>query len=93
MPDSAGRQTLRLALAAALAGFAWEYVRRRAHPRRTVLALTRGAAWFIACGGAAVLVEALRGGLAGDDSEATEVTERVTHASQTVTDRGARRHG
>lgn len=90
MRDSEGRQTLRLALAAAVAGFAWEYARHRAHPRRTVLALTRAAAWFVACGGAAALVDLVRAGLADDDSE---VTERVTHASQTVTDRGARTHG
>ena len=87
MRDSEGRQTLRLALGAALAGFAWAYLRHRAHPRRTVLALTQAAEWFVACGGAATLVDLLRHGLAGGDDE---VTERVTHSTQTVTDRAAR---
>lgn len=87
MPKSEGRQTLRLAIGAALAGFAWGYLRHRAHPRRTALALAQGAAWFVACGGAATLVDVFRDGFAGDDDE---VTERVMHSTQTVTDHAAR---
>ena len=87
MRDSGGRQTLRLAVSAALAGFAWGDLRHRAHPRRTFLALMQAAEWFVACGGAATLVDVLRDGLAAGDDE---VTERVTHATQTVTDRAAR---
>lgn len=81
MRDSGGRQSLRLAIGAALAGFAWAYLRQRNHPRRTILALTQAAEWFVACGGAATLLDVLRDGLNGD-----EVTERVTHSTQTVTD-------
>ena len=53
MHDSGGRQSLRLAVGAAIAGFAWAYLRHRHHPRRTILALTQAAEWFVACGGAA----------------------------------------
>ena len=87
MRDSEGRQTLRLAIGAALAGFAWAYLRHRAHPRRTVMAMTQAAEWFVACGGAATLVDLLRAGLEERDDE---VTERVSHATQTVTDHAAR---
>lgn len=87
MSNAGGRQTLRLAVAAAIAGFAWGTLRHRSHPRRTFLAIMQAAEWFIACGGAATLVEVLREGLEGDD---TELTERVTHSMQTVTDRAAR---
>ena len=83
MRDSGGRQSLRLAVGAAIAGFAWAYLRHRHHPRRTILALTQAAEWFVACGGAATLLDVLRDGLDGDDDE---VTERVTHSTQTVTD-------
>ena len=84
MRESAGRQTLTLAMGAALVGLAWGYLRHRAHPRRTVLALAQGAAWFVACGGAAALVELFRDGVASDGDE---FTERVVHSTQTVTDR------
>ncbi|MFA7250273.1 MAG: hypothetical protein WC273_11665 [Dehalococcoidia bacterium] len=87
MRDSGGRQTLRLALGAGIAGFAWGYRRHRAHPRRTMLALLQAAEWFVACGGAATLVDVLRDTLAGGDDE---TTERVTHTTQTVTDHGVR---
>lgn len=83
MSGSDGRQTLKFAVAAALAGFAWASLRHRSHPRRTGLALTQAAEWFIATGGAATLVDLLREGLQADD----ELTERVTHTTQTVTDR------
>lgn len=84
MGDHDGRQTLRLALAAALAGFAWAFLRHRGHPRRASLAWTQAAEWFIATGGAATLVDLLREGILGADAE---VTERVSHTKQTVTDR------
>lgn len=83
MSDSDGKQGLKFAIAAALAGFAWAYLRHRTHPRRTGLALTQAAEWFIATGGAATVVDLLREGLEAGD----ELTERVTHTTQTVTDR------
>lgn len=82
MRDTEGRQTLRLAVGAALAGFAWAYLRHHGSPRRTMLALTQAAEWFVACGGAATLVDLVRAGLEAED----ELTERVTHTTQTVTD-------
>ncbi len=85
MGDTRGRQTLRFALGAALAGFVWGYyIRHRTHPRRTFLALTQAAEWFVACGGAATLVDVLREGIGGEHDE---LTDRVTRATQTVTDR------
>ena len=60
MHQSEGRQTLRLALGAAIAGFAWAWLRHRRHPHRATLALTQAAEWFVACGGAATLVDRLR---------------------------------
>ncbi|MEI7926630.1 MAG: hypothetical protein WCI61_10650 [Chloroflexota bacterium] len=87
MRDSDGRQTMRLAIGAAIAGFAWAYLRHHSSPRRTMLALTQAAEWFVACGGAATLLDLVRDGLeAGED----ELTERVTHTTQTVTDHAAR---
>lgn len=83
MRDTEGRQTLRLALGAAIAGFAWASLRHRNHPRRITLALTQAAEWFVACGGAATLVDLLRDGILGSDDE---LTERVSHTKQTVTD-------
>ena len=88
MSDSDGKQALRLPLGAAVAGFAWAYLRHRSHPRRTFLAVMQAAEWFVACGGAPVLIEVLRDGLG--DGGADELTERVTHSTQTVTDRAAR---
>lgn len=88
MGDSAGRQALRLPVAAAVAGFAWGYARHRRHPRRGFLAVMQAAEWFVACGGAAVVVEVLRDGLG--DAGSDELTERVTHTTQTVTDRAPR---
>ena len=87
MRDSDGRQTMRLAIGAALAGFAWAYLRHRSSPRRTMLALTQAAEWFVACGGAATLIDLVRDGLEADEDE---LTERVTHTTQTVTDHAAR---
>ncbi len=74
-PDSA-----RLAFAAAVAGLAWGYLRHRRHSRRTLLAMVQAAQWFVAMGGAAALLSALRGDLEGTD----ELTERVTHTKQTI---------
>ena len=79
-----GRGTLGLPIAAAVAGLAWGYLRHRGQRRQLSLALTQAAEWFIAAGGAATLVEVLRGTLDSDDLE--ELTERVTHATQRITD-------
>ena len=70
----------RLALGAAAAGLAWGYLRHRQHPRRTLLALVQATQWFVAMGGMAALLEALQGDIEGGD----ELTERVTHSTQTI---------
>jgi len=77
-PDSA-----RLAIAAALAGLAWGYLRHRRHSRRSLLAFVQAAQWFVAMGGAAALLAALRDDLEGSD----EITERVMHTTQTIHER------
>lgn len=73
-------ESARLAIAAALAGLAWGYLRNRNSPRRNLLAFVQAAQWFVAMGGAAALLEALRGDLEGSE----ELTERVVHQTQTV---------
>ncbi len=73
-------ESARLAIAAALAGLAWGYLRNRNSSRRNLLALVQSAQWFVAVGGAAALLDALRGDLEGSD----ELTERVVHQRQTV---------
>ncbi|MSQ31075.1 MAG: hypothetical protein EXR64_03470 [Dehalococcoidia bacterium] len=75
-----GPQSARLAFGAAAAGLAWGYLRHRQHPRRTLLALVQAMQWFVAMGGMAALLDALRGDLEGSD----ELTERVTHTTQTI---------
>ena len=87
MSDSKDRQALRLPLAAAAAGFAWGYLRHRGQPRQVSLALMQAIEWFVACGGATVLLEVLRDSIDADDID--ELTERVTHTTQRVTDQFA----
>lgn len=78
------RQTLQFAIAAAAAGLAWGYVRHRRDPRAAAYAVLQGLEWFIAYGGAAVLIEFVRRGM--DEDEDLEITERVVQTKQTVTD-------
>lgn len=87
-----GKQQLRFAAAALLAGFAWGYVRNRDRSNRILLSLLQGIEWFIAYGGAAVLIEWLRAVVDDpDDDEAP--SERVTHIRQIVTERGSTHTG
>lgn len=82
-----GKQTIRLAVAAALAGAAWGYLRHRKDPRASAFALLQALEWFVAYGGAAAIIEAVREALEGDDD--LEVTERMTHVRETVIDHAA----
>ena len=79
------KQSIQFALAAAVAGFAWGYLRHRRDDRAHMFALVQGLEWFVAYGGAAALLERVRKGLDGAPVE----VERVTHARQTVVDHSA----
>ncbi len=79
------KQTLRFAIAAAVAGLAWGYINHRRDPRAPAYAVLQALEWFVAYGGAAVLIEFVRQGLDEDDDD-LEITERVMRTKQTVTD-------
>lgn len=81
------RQSLKFALAAAAAGLAWGYARHRRDPRASSFALLQALEWFVAYGGAAALIEIVRGSMEEDGD--LEVTERITHIRQTVFDQAA----
>jgi hypothetical protein len=82
-----GKQTVRLAVAAAIAGVAWGYLRHRKDPRAGAFAFLQGLEWFIAYGGAAAIIEVVREAMEGDHD--LEVTERLTRVRQTVVDGAA----
>lgn len=77
------KQSIRFALAAAVAGLAWGYVRHRRDGRAPMFAAVQALEWFVAYGGAAALLERVREGLEGGGD--VEV-ERVTHTRQTIVD-------
>ena len=77
------KQSIRFALAAAVAGLAWGYVRHRRDGRAPMFAAVQALEWFVAYGGAAALLERVREGLEGAGD--VEV-ERVTHTRQTIVD-------
>jgi hypothetical protein len=87
-----GKQQFGLALAAAIGGLVWGFLRHRTDRRVTAFALIQAAEWFVAYGGASAMISAARHTLeqpAGrnvvedDDFE----VERVTRIRQSVTDR------
>lgn len=84
-----GRQQFGLALSAALAGLAWGYVRHRTDRRAVWFALVQGAEWFVAYGGASLVLQTLHDTLersgqpAPDDFE----VERITRTRQIVSER------
>lgn len=80
-----GKQQLRFAAAALLAGCVWGFVRNRERSNRVLLALLQGVEWFIAYGGAAALLEGIRAVVDRDEEDATP--ERVTHIRQIVAER------
>jgi hypothetical protein len=81
------KQQLRFAAFAFLAGLAWGYLRHRASPQRITHGVLQGVEWFIAYGGAAALVEALRVALEARDEAAEPSEERVTHLHQVMAER------
>jgi len=83
-----GKSQLRFALAAAVAGLAWGYVRHRRDARAFVFAALQGLEWFVAYGGAAALVDRARQSLEGDENGGDyDEFERITHIRQAVDER------
>lgn len=78
-----GRQQLGFAIAAALAGLAWGYVRHRNDKRASSHALLQALEWFVAYGGAAALIERAQQALT-EVEPGEEPPERVTHMRQVV---------
>jgi hypothetical protein len=84
-----GKQQLGFALAAAIGGLMWGYVRHRGDRRVTAFALIQAAEWFVAYGGAAALLSAAHdalersGRIEADDFE----VERISRMRQVVSDR------
>lgn len=81
------KQQFRFALAAALAGVAWGYLRHRSSARAPLIALLQGLEWFVAYGGAAALLEQARASLEGEDDASLDVAERITHIREVVNER------
>lgn len=78
------RGTLKFAIAAAAAGLAWGYINHRRDPRAPAYAILQALEWFVAYGGAAAILDMVRDGLDEDDD--LEITDRITHTRQTITD-------
>ena len=84
-----GRQQLGLAVSAALAGFAWGYLRHRGDKRATWFALIQAAEWFVANGGATIVLRAMRETLDRVDQPPVDdfEVERITRTRQIVSER------
>ncbi len=86
-----GKQQFSLALAAAAGGLAWGYVRHRGDRRAKAFALIQAAEWFVAYGGAAAVLSAVRQTLEqaarGSVEDGEFEVERVTRIRQSVTER------
>ncbi len=82
-----GKQQLRFAAAAFIAGCLWGYLRNRERGNRALLSLLQGVEWFIAYGGATALIEGLRAFVDRTPPEDEPTSERVTHLRQIVAER------
>jgi hypothetical protein len=84
-----GRQQFGLAIAAAVGGLMWGYLRHRGDRRATAFALIQAAEWFVAYGGAKVLLEAAHEALGrADDLDVDDFeVERITRTRQIVSER------
>ncbi len=85
------KQQFGLAAAAFAAGIAWGSFRHRGSGHAPVLALLQGCEWFIAYGGAAVLIGWLRDALddASEGGADALVDERVTRIRRVVSEQPA----
>ncbi len=81
-----GKQQLRFAAIAFVAGCLWGYVRNRERGHRLLLSMLQGVEWFIAYGGATALIEGLRA-FAEPRHPDEPASERVTTFRQIVADR------
>ena len=81
-----GKQQLRFAAAAFIAGMVWGYLRHRREGRAPVFALLQGLEWFVAYGGAAALLDSAKQALEAPES-VPEEPARITHIRQEVTER------
>ncbi len=79
-----GKQQLRFAVAAFVAGLAWGYMRRSRSPHALRHGVLQGLEWFVAYGGAAALIEAAKQVLDREDDD--EAPERVTLIREVVTE-------
>lgn len=82
-----GRQQLRFAAAAFIAGLAWGYLRHRRQPQAPTFALLQALEWFVAYGGAAAMIERARDLLEEPDESKADSIGRVTRIRQSVTER------
>lgn len=82
-----GKSQLRFALAAALAGLAWGYLRHRRDERAPLFAALKALEWFVAYGGAAALIERARLAVEGPTDDDFDEFERITHIREAVDER------
>lgn len=84
-----GRQQFALAITAAAGGLVWGYLRHRGDRRAAAFALIQAARWFVAYGGATIILEAAQEAL--DRVDRAELddfeVERITRTRQIVSER------
>jgi hypothetical protein len=86
-PAVSDRSQLKFALAAAVAGLAWGFVRHRRAMHPGALTLLQALEWFVAYGGAAALLALLRQFVESSAEMMADEEERITHFRQVVTER------
>lgn len=79
------KPSMKLALAAAVAGLVAGYLAHRNDQRARAFAVLQGFEWFVSAGGAALLADAVREAL--EDDHDLEVTERVVRMRQAIEER------
>jgi hypothetical protein len=84
-----GRQQLGLALAAAFAGLMWGYLRHRGDRRQMWFAVLQGIEWFVANGGATIVLNATRNALERSEGRGVDdfEVERITRTTQVISER------
>jgi hypothetical protein len=84
-----GRQQLGMAIAAALGGLMWGYLRHRSDGRATAYALIQAGEWFLAFGGAKLMLNSAHQTLDSADGAAPDdfEIERIARTRQIVSER------
>lgn len=80
-----GKDGMRFAAAAFVAGLAWGYLRHRRDGRAVIFALLQGLEWFVAYGGATALIEGARRIMEAPEGE--DEPARIMLFRQEVTER------